>query len=129
MRIEEYFEQIREQIETSPLVDIATLRFERRAESLGYIRGHLTLIDNSVLHVREYIDTESDIVRDTYAYHYMDASQIFVFRYDNADHHRKLNLPNHPHHKHDGSEENFIESTAPTLADVLGEIEMLVRLE
>lgn len=125
MRIESYFQQIQEVIEFSPLVDVSSLVFEQRGESLGYIRGELTLIDGSILHVREYADTSDEIYRDTYAYHYMDSSQQFVFRYDNAAHY--LDLSTHPHHKHDGSEDNVVESSEPTLADVLREIELLVK--
>ena len=129
MRIETYFLQFQHEIDVSPLVDISSLRFERRGESLGFIRGELTLIDNSVLHVREYFDTAGEILRETYAYHYINASQSFVFRYDNADHHKKRNLANHHHHKHDGCEENIVASTAPTLADVLDEISLLIQLD
>lgn len=125
MRIEHYFQQIQEDVEASQLVDVSSLVFEQRGESLGFIRGELTLIDNSVLHVREFVDTSSGIFRDTYAYHYMDSSLQFVFRYDNAAHYP--NLSTHPHHKHEGSEENVVESSAPTLADVLEEVELLVR--
>ena len=53
---------------------------------------------------------------------YMDAENNLIFRYDNTEHHRKLNLPNFPHHKHDGSENNVVSSDAPFLADVLLEI-------
>ena len=55
-----------------------------------------------------------------------DAAGNLVFRYDNADHHRKLNLATHPHHKHDGNEANIVAATVPTLADVLAEIEQVL---
>ncbi|WP_293088902.1 DUF6516 family protein, partial [Okeania sp. SIO3B5] len=42
-------------------------------------------------------------------------------------HHKKLNLPNFPHHKHEGSQENVISSNAPNLVDVLQEIENILR--
>ncbi|MCB0097961.1 MAG: hypothetical protein KDE50_34005 [Caldilineaceae bacterium] len=130
MRIEIYFQHIQDEIDASPMVDMSTIRFERRGESLGFIRGELLLIDGSILHVREFVDaTGTEIVRETYAYHYMNATPSFVFRYDNVDHHKKLNLSSHPHHKHDGGEQNIIASTAPTLADVLEEIGLLIRLE
>jgi len=64
----------------------------------------------------------------TYVYHYMDANQQFVFRYDNTGHHKELNLPTYPHHKHDGSENNVAASFAPDLVAVLGEIEVLIQL-
>jgi hypothetical protein len=58
----------------------------------------------------------------------MNSSGALIFRYDNTGHHKKLGLPTYPHHKHEGSEENVIASSAPTLADVLQEIELLVEL-
>ncbi|MBD2577174.1 DUF6516 family protein [Oscillatoria sp. FACHB-1406] len=53
----------------------------------------------------------------------IDSENNLIFRYDNTEHHRKLNLPTFPHHKHDRSEDNVIGSDAPFLIDVLKEIE------
>ncbi|NJN82981.1 MAG: hypothetical protein HC802_12345 [Caldilineaceae bacterium] len=64
-----------------------------------------------------------------YSYHFMDANHRLVFRYDDADHHHELSLSTHPHHKHDASEENVVASSAPTLADVLAEVAVLVALD
>jgi hypothetical protein len=58
----------------------------------------------------------------------MDAEQSLVFRYDNTGHHKKLNLPTYPHHKHEGSEQMVVPSSAPSLAEVLEEIMLLVEL-
>jgi hypothetical protein len=80
------------------------------------------------LHVREYVDVAVAIERLTYAYHYIGADGRFRFRYDNTDHHRRPNLPTHPHHKHDGGEEQVVASPAPDLAAVLAEIEALLPL-
>jgi hypothetical protein len=63
-----------------------------------------------------------------YAYQYQRTEEEIVFRYDNTDHHRTLNLPTHPHHKHNGSTDSIATSPAPTLAQVLAEIESLVDL-
>ena len=86
------------------------------------------MVDDSQLHIREFIDVEHGIERYTYAYQYMDAAKQLIFRYDDADHHRRLNLPTHPHHKHAGSEGNIVASSGPFLADVLREVEQLVEL-
>ncbi len=51
---------------------------------------------------------------------------LLIFRYDNTEHHQKLNLPNFPHHKHDRSEKNVINSNAPFLKDVIQEIIELI---
>jgi hypothetical protein len=45
-----------------------------------------------------------------------------IFRYDNASHHQKLNLPFFPHHKYDRQEDNIISSKAPFLEEVFQEI-------
>ena len=47
-------------------------------------------------------------------------------RDSNTEHHRKLNLATFPHHKHDGSEENVVQSDAPFLAEVLEEIRKIL---
>lgn len=49
-----------------------------------------------------------------------------IFRYDNTEHHQKLNLPTFPHHKHDGREDNVVKSDAPFLAEVLKEVEAIL---
>ncbi len=58
----------------------------------------------------------------------MTEAKILIFRYDNTGHHRKLNLSTYPHHKHEGSEENVIPSSASVLQEVLKEIERSVMI-
>jgi hypothetical protein len=58
----------------------------------------------------------------------MGASKQLRFRYDNTGHHKQLNLPTYPHHKHEGSDEYILPSAAPDLAAILGEVERLVQL-
>ncbi|MBE7550739.1 MAG: hypothetical protein HS126_06645 [Anaerolineales bacterium] len=58
----------------------------------------------------------------------MSAAKMLIFRYDNTGHHKKLNLPTYPHHKHDGDQNNVIASPAPDLVTVLNEIERSIRL-
>jgi len=57
----------------------------------------------------------------------VDSSNKLIFRYDNTGHHKELNLPTYPHHKHDGEEKHVITSEAPELSILLDEIEMLMR--
>jgi len=120
--IEEYFRQLQAIIDSVPIMQTSSVTYDSRGSFEGYIRGELYLIDGSTLHVREYVDVEVAIERLTYAYHYMGADGQFRFRYDNTNHHRRLNLPTHPHHKHDGSEGQVVASPAPDLAAVLAEI-------
>ncbi|MBD2194828.1 MULTISPECIES: toxin-antitoxin system TumE family protein [Calothrix] len=128
MLIEDYFQQIQILIESSQIVQLFNIEPEKRGMYEGFIRGKLEFEDNSLLHLREFVYVEISIDRKMYSYQYMSSENNLIFRYDNTEHHRKLNLTTFPHHKHDGSEDNVVKSNAPFLADVLKEIEkILVR--
>jgi len=126
--IEAYFRQIREAIDACPFVQSSNITYDKRSTHEGFIRGEIYFADGSTLHLREFLDVEVTIERLTYIYQYMNSVQQLVFRYDNTGHHRRLNLPTYPHHKHANSEDNVIASYAPDLAAVLDEIEALVQL-
>ncbi len=128
MRIEEYFRIVQDALDTSPIVRSTRFTFDKRSSYEGFIRGEVFFIDNSMLHVREYITTESSPDRLTYAYQYMTSAGLLIFRYDNTGHHQKLNLPTHPHHKHEGAEDRVVSSPAPALIEVLSEIALLIDL-
>jgi hypothetical protein len=128
LRIEDYFAQIRQTIDVCAVVQSFNVTYDKRATHEGFIRGEIYFIDGSMLHIREFVDVEIAIDRLMYTYHYADSSKKLVFRYDNTGHYKDLNLPTHPHHKHEGSEENVIASSAPDLAAVLKEVEILLPL-
>ena len=128
MRIEAYFQQVRRAIETCPVIQSFSVTYDKRGTYEGFIWGEVYVIDGSMLHLREFVDVELTPERLTYVYQYMDAAQQLVFRYDNTGHHRKLNLPTYPHHKHEGSESHVVACPAPDLSTVLDEIESLVAL-
>ena len=85
-------------------------------------------MDGSMLHIREFVNVTGAVERQTYAYQYMAADHRLIFRYDNTDHYAHLQLTDPPHHKHDGEEAHVVSSSAPTLAEVLVEIEQMVDL-
>jgi hypothetical protein len=116
LRIEAYFQQVREAIDICPAVQAFNVAYDKRSTHEGFIRGEVHFMDSSILHLREFVDVEITIDRLTYVYHYMDANHRFVFRYDNTGHHRELNLPTYPHHKHEGGENNVVASPTPDLA-------------
>jgi hypothetical protein len=128
LRIEVYFQQVRDALEACPVVQTFTMTFDKRSSCEGFIRGEVYFVDGSTLHVREFMDVETTAERLTYVYQYMNPAQQLVFRYDNTGHHRRLNLSTYPHHKHEGSEDKVVASFAPDLAQVLDEIEALVQL-
>jgi len=127
LRIERYFAQVQSVIEACPVVQTFNVTYDKRSTYEGFIHGEIIFVDDSLLHLREFVDVETDIDRLTYVYQYMTAAQTLVFRYDNTGHHRKLNLSTYPHHKHDNSEANVIVSSALDLADVLREIQTLLE--
>lgn len=126
MLIEEYFQQVRDIIAACSVAQLSNVNYDKRSTYRGFIRGELNFSDGSLLYLREFVDVKTTIDREMYSYHYENAFKKLIFRYDNTRHHKKLNLPNYPHHKHDGSEDNVISSNAPTLVDVLSEIARLL---
>lgn len=128
MRVEDYFQSIREIIDNSPFILLSDVTSQKRGSYEGFIRGELHFIDDSQLHLREFVDVEFDTDRLMYAYQYMDSSGGLIFRYDNTPHHKRLGLSTYPHHKHQDREENVISSASPDLSTVLEEIQTLLRL-
>ncbi len=128
MRIEDYFAQIKQTIDTCAVVQSFNVTYDKRGTHEGFIRGEVYFVDGSMLHIREFVDVETAIDRLMYTYHYTDISKNLIFRYDNTGHHKDLNLPTFPHHKHAGSEDNVVASPAPDLVVVLKEIETLLPL-
>ena len=62
MRIEAYFQQIQEAIETCPVVQTFNVTYDKRGTYEGFIRGEIYFIDGSILHLREFVDAEAKIV-------------------------------------------------------------------
>jgi len=114
-------------IESSSIVQLFNLERDKRGIYESFIRGKIDFNDNSSLHFREFVYVEIYLDRKMYSYQYMDSVNNLIFRYDNTEHHRKLNLSTFPHHKHDGSEDNVITSDAPLLAEVLKEVEKIIH--
>ena len=110
------------------MVQSSSITYDKRSTHEGFIRGGGYFVDASILHLREFVDVETAVERLLYVYQYMDAHEQLQFRYDNTGHHKQLNLPTYPHHKHEGSDKQVVPSPPPDLAAVLGEIEILIQL-
>ena len=128
MRIEAYFQQIGDAIDNCPVAHSSSVDYDKRSTYVGFVRGEVDFVDGTMLHLREFVNLQKPFKRLAYAYQYMTNDHQLIFRYDNTGHHKKLNLPTYPHHKHDQSEDNVVASPAPDLVTVLGEIEALVQL-
>jgi Family of unknown function (DUF6516) len=81
-----------------------------------YLNVKISLIDNSLLYVQEYIDAQSP----KYSYHWQSSNGDLIIRWDNAPHFP--NLPNFPHHKHLASGE-VTESYDISLEEILSFIQ------
>jgi len=112
LQIEAYFRQLRDLVDTCPVVQSSSITYDKRSTHEGFIRGEIYFVDASVLHLREFVDVETTVDRLLYVYQYMDAHEQLRFRYDNTGHHKQLNLPTYPHHKHEGSDKQVVPSPA-----------------
>jgi hypothetical protein len=92
-----------------------------KGATLGYVRGRVQFFDGSELHFREYVDTTLPEPRLMYVYHYQDAHQQLIFRYDDAAHKPALSQAEH---KHTAGGIQLI--LPPSLQDVIGEIVRLL---
>lgn len=93
------------------------LQLDQRSSVRGFIDGSLQFHDDSQLIFREFLDTTRDEPRLMYAYHYQDAAQQLVFRYDNAAHRPAL-----PQLAHRHTPSGIEPALPPTLAEVLDQI-------
>lgn len=123
--ISQYFDALFSRVQSSPIVNAHNISFDIRGLRVGFIRGIITFIDQSELHVRELVDLAVPNSRVAYAYHYQNLSHQLIFRYDNTPHFPDLST--FPHHKHVDNENNVIESLPLNIFEVLDEIEMLNR--
>lgn len=91
----------------------------------GHIRVKATLVDNGLLEFSEYlIFSDALPVERSYSFHWQDAQQQLVKRWDNATHHP--HLPHSPHHIHQSDGTVAGNPEPPTLPGILSEIERLV---
>jgi hypothetical protein len=125
--IDNYFQRIRILLKNSPIIKTFELETEKRTDTLGLVRSNVTFIDGSRLYIREFVEVETRIDRGKYSYQYISKKGDFIFRYDNAPHHQKLNLSSFPHHKHDRYENEIVISKAPFLEKIFQEIEQIIN--
>ncbi len=112
------FQDVVDQYAAAGFVVESDVRYETRPGNQGYLTGTLLFIDNSTLHFSEYLDQAGSAAdRLMYAYHYQDAKNHLIFRYDNARHKPPLSSLDHKH-----LPDRVIETPAPALEDILVEI-------
>ncbi len=96
---------------------VTTLQVDQRSAVRGFIAGSLQFYEGSVLHFREFVDLSQAEPKLMYAYHYQDANNNLIFRYDNASHRPALSQLEHKH-----TRSGVEASVVPTLSEVLDQI-------
>lgn len=97
---------------------LVNIQIDQRSSLRGFIAGLLQFNDSSELHYREFIDISLSEPRMMYAYHYQDANNDLIFRYDNAKHRPALPQAEHKH-----TPKGMEISKAPTLAQAIDGLE------
>ena len=104
------------------------LSFESRPGEQGYLTGSMTFVDGSVLHFREFLDTvQENVDKVMYTYHYQNASNQLIFRYDNALDPKAKAMETYSEHKHLPG--NLLPAKRPSIEGVLKEISNLMEAE
>ncbi len=106
MTIDEYISRVKERLLNDPNVSSFHIVRERATQIDGHLRVRVDLPRGSHLDFSEYVrrTPDGEIVVATYSYHWADANQRLIRRWDNAFHHPTL--PNFPHHIHMDAEES-----------------------
>lgn len=99
------------------LTDIVTVSVE-----FNSFRVKVTLADHSTLHVREQYSRGA---LGSYSYYWLDSANKLIIGWHNAPHH--VRLPNFPHHKHIGQQNQREPSDETALEDVLAIIKTKLR--
>jgi uncharacterized protein DUF6516 len=103
MTIDAYLAAMKGRFVTDPLVTQLHVIRERSTLMDGYLRARLALADGSQLEFSEYMQRSSagEIVVITYSYHWANANNQLIMRWDNTPHFP--GLPGFPDHMHDGA--------------------------
>lgn len=90
---------------------------DARTNYIGFIQGSLEFLQGSRLFFREYVDLQESIEKLSYSFHYQDAENNLIFRYDNAQHKPELGYADHKHIRG-----NITSSKIPDIEQVILEI-------
>jgi len=121
MSLDEYLNTFRKAIdkfEKYGYADTVEIREEVRTNKQAILIAKVVLIDNSVLHIREYVEAKYGIDRVSYAYQYQNSADKLIFRYDNAAHRPALGFNEHKH----SSDGRIFEAALPDIFDLVDEI-------
>lgn len=86
-----------EKLENYGFMESVEVKEEIRAIKQALVTARIVFLNDSELHIKEYIDARYKIERVSYAYHYQDRDGNCIFRYDDAVHKPKLKSREHKH--------------------------------
>ena len=100
MIFREYYSQIETIINECPIVTHFSIEFDEIDTFVGYLKGTLELLDDSVLHFMEFVEIKNDsITLVKYKYQWQFENGDLITRWDNVPHHREI--ATFPRHMHD----------------------------
>jgi hypothetical protein len=120
--IEAYLNTMKERFVTDPIVASFQVIRERSMWVDGHLRARLELADGSQLEFSEYVQRfpTGEIAVITYSYHWADANNHLIRRWDNTPHFP--DLPGFPDHIHDGATGQVTTGQPMSISAVLDEI-------
>jgi hypothetical protein len=122
MTIADYLEAIKERVVTDPMVISFQVIRERSTVVDGHLRARLTLADGSQREFSEYMQWSpaGEIAVLTYSYHWANAANQLITRWDNTPHFP--DLPEFPDHMHEGAPGEVTPGQPMSIFTVLDEI-------
>lgn len=121
MKLRQHLNRIQNILYSRQEINVEFFRVEELVPGReGIIAGRMRFWDGSLLEFREVlIESGIVLVKTDYVYHYQDANDVLIFRYDNAPHHPEVST--HPHHKH--MPQGIETAVPPDLTNILKEID------
>ena len=127
MTIDTYLDSIKERLVSDPMVAGFQVVRERLTLVDGYLRARLTLVNGSRLEFSEYMQRSpaGEITVITYSYHWANADNELITRWDNTPHFP--DLPGFPDHVHEGVTEEVLSGQPMSIFVVLDVIAGSIR--
>jgi len=103
--INTYFTKIKSLFILSDIIKDYEIRNEKIRQKDGFIRIKAILSNDEILEVFEFVKLEDDtsLKIETYKFHWQDANDKTIMKWDNAEHYPTLN--SFPHYVHIGEDE------------------------
>ncbi len=118
--LKKYADTVESAIRDSALVSTYAVSTVQLSPNTGYVEGEVTFVNASRLVFFTFLrQSQADWGIEKYRYHFMDADNQLIFRYDNAPHHPTV--ASFPHHKH--LSHQIVDSPEPDITLVIAEAE------